>query len=60
MRLVSKSIRKTFDDMIFRFLDEISFLQRRPFSHWNDEDPMKANEEYLKYQLILLVRETVF
>lgn len=57
MRLVSKSIRKTFDDMIFSICwMKFPFFTKETFSHWNDEDPMKANEEYLKYQLILLVR----
>ena len=49
MRLVSKNFRKAFDDMIFTTCwMKTPFFTKETFSHWNDE--------YLKYQLIPLVR----
>ena len=54
IRLVSKGFRKSFDDLIYALCcDLIPGFTKSTFSHWNDNDPTK---EYLKYQLIVLVR----
>ena len=57
IRLISKSFRKIFDDLVFAtcWLKFPGFT-KETFSHWNDENPTKVKNKYLKYQLIPLVR----
>lgn len=56
IRLISKSFRKNFDDLVFATC-KLMFpgFTKETLSRWNDEDPAKKTK-HLKYQLIPLVR----
>lgn len=56
MRLVSKSFRKIFDDLIYAACwMRFPGFSKETFSYWRYEDPT-MKKKYLKYQLIPLLR----
>ena len=60
MRLISKSFRRTFDDLIYATcLMKFPGFSKETLSYWNYEDPT-MKKKYLQYQLIPLLRVVSF